>query len=334
MTRSQNLPWSRSTATEVLQSAGAGARKSATVMPEGQLALQLDVHGNLAGGHDARVDHVGDGAGIVHRRVVEALGVLVGLGEELHQFHHELGRLGAHGGDLLDDLGGGQGLVREVQAHHHHGPLLVEDDVRGLGVDDDVEFGHGAPVAHVVAAAHEDNFLDALNDARLLAGGHGDVGEACGGDQGHGAGLVRHDRLDDEVDGVARVQLDGGLGLGGAVHAGFAVDVRRGFDGAHQRAVAAGGKGDAGDAGDGADGQGVAGDLFQGLVAHHGGDGKQLDVRVAVRQQQRHGVVMPGVAVQDDLLAARGHGVGVHVYLHVIGVLPGAGRCRALKQSG
>jgi hypothetical protein len=87
--------------------------------------------------------------------------------------------------------------------------------VRGLGVDDDVELGHGAPVAHVVAAAHEDNFLDTLHDARLLAGGHGDVGEARGGDQGDRARLVRHDGFNDEVDGVARVQLDGGLGCSG-----------------------------------------------------------------------------------------------------------------------
>ena len=48
-------------------------------------------------------------------------------------------------------------------------------------------------------------------------------------------------------------------------------------------------------------GQRVAGDLFEGLVAHHRGDGEQLDLRVAVREQQRDRVVMPGVAVKDDL---------------------------------
>jgi hypothetical protein len=224
--------------------------------------------------------------------------------------------------------------VREVQAHHHHGPLLVEHDVRGLGVDDDVELGNGAPVAHVVAAAHEDNFLHTLHDARLLAGGHGNVGEARGGDQCDRARLVRHDSFNDEVDGVARVQLDGGLGLLRAVHAGIAVDAGCRFDGADQWAVAAGSEGNAGDAGDRGDGEGVPGDLFQGLVAHHGGHCEQLDVRVAVCQQQRHGVVMARVAVKNDLLACRCHGVGFHGSLHVIGACLVLARGRALSIQG
>src|SRR6185312_16925641 len=99
--------------------------------------------------HDGGVDDVGDGARNVDRRVVEALGVLVGLGEEVHQFADKVGRTGPDGFDLLHDVGGGQRLVCEVQSHHDQGPLLVEDDVRGLGVDHDVEFGHGGPVAHV-----------------------------------------------------------------------------------------------------------------------------------------------------------------------------------------
>jgi hypothetical protein len=184
--------------------------------------------------------------------------------------------------------------------------MWAASGVGGLGVDDDVEFGHGAPVAHVVAAAHEHNFLDAFHNARFLAGGHGDVGQAGGGHQGDGSGFVGHDGVDDEVDGVARVQLDGGVRQGGAVHAGLAVDVRGGFDAADQGAAAACGEGNAGDAGDGAHGQGVAGDLFEGLVSHHCCDGQQFYVRVAVREQQRHGVVMPGVAVKNDLLAAGG----------------------------
>ena len=216
---------------------------------EGELALQLDVHGDLAGGHDGGVDHVGNGARIMNRREVEALGVLVRLLEEVHEFHDELGRLGADFGYFPDDFIRGQSLVREVQAHHHHGPLLVEDDVRGFGVDDDVELGHGAPVAHVVAAAHEDNFLHTLNDARLLAGCHGDVGEARCGDQGDRARLMCHDGFNDEVDGVARVQLDSGLGLLRAVHPGITVDAGGCFDGADQGAIATCGEGNTGDAG-------------------------------------------------------------------------------------
>ena len=77
------------------------------------------------------------------------------------------------------------------------------------------------------------------------------------------------------------------------------------FDGADQGAGESppGGERNTGDAGDGPDGQGVFGDLFEGLITHHRGDGQQLDVRVPVCKQQCDGVIMPGVAVEDDLPA-------------------------------
>ena len=128
---------------------------------------------------------------------------------------------------------------------------------------------------------------------------------AAGRDQGHGAGFVRHDRVDDEINGVAGVQFEGGLGQRGAVHAGLAVDV-----GAVSMVRTSG---RAQPAANGTPvmpamrphGQSVAGDLLQRLVAHHGGHGEQFDVRVAVGQEQRDGVVVPRIAVQDDLA---GHG--------------------------
>ncbi len=64
---------------------------------------------------------------------------------------------------------------------------------------------------------------------------------------------------------------------------------------------AAGGERDAGDIGDARHGQGVAGHLLQRLVADDGGHREQVDLRVAVRQQQGDRVVVAGIAVQDDL---------------------------------
>ncbi|MNN73428.1 hypothetical protein D3C81_1895440 [compost metagenome] len=69
---------------------------------------------------------------------------------------------------------------------------------------------------------------------------------------------------------------------------------------AYQRARAAGGKGYAGNIGDACDGQRVTGDLLQRLVAHHGGHGQQIDLRVAPGQQHGDRVVMSWVAVQYD----------------------------------
>ena len=155
--------------------------------------------------------------------------------------------------------------------------------MRGLGIDLDIELGDWGPIALVVAAAHEDDFLDALDDARLLARGHRDIGKRAGGHQGDGAGLVGHDGVDDEVDGV-------GVGKRGAwlrkldalnVHASGAVDGLGNLNGAHEGAIAAGINRNLRVTSDFLDHQGIVGDLIQGLVAAHGGNAQQLDVGVA-----------------------------------------------------
>lgn len=115
----------------------------------------------------------------------------------------------------------------QVEAHHHDRPGFVEDDVRGLRVDDDVELGRGGPVAHVHPAAHEHDLCDALDDARLLAHGQGDVGQRAGGHECDRSRLLAHDRLNDEVHGVALGDLNGRLRQREALdlHAGLAVNV-------------------------------------------------------------------------------------------------------------
>src|SRR6185312_8155548 len=47
-------------------------------------------------------------------------------------------------------------------------------------------------------------------------------------------------------------------------------------------------------------GERVAGDLRQRLVAGDGRHGEQLDRRAGVGEQQRDGVVVPGIAVEQD----------------------------------
>ncbi|MNL68605.1 hypothetical protein D3C87_1933510 [compost metagenome] len=99
---------------------------------------------------------------------------------------------------------------------------------------------------------------------------------------------------------MARLQRQGRLRQCRAVEAGLTVNIGRYLNLPHQRARAACGKGNAGDIGDTRDGQRVAGDLIQRLVADHGGDRQQFDLRVAPGQQQGNGVVMPRVAIQYD----------------------------------
>ena len=235
----------------------------------GKGARKLDVDGGPAGLDDVWINEIGDGARVVDRWVIKALVGLVGLAEEAEKANDELRDWGFQSLDFGFDLRGGQCLVREVESHHGDGPGLFKDDVGGLGIDLDIELGDGGPIAFVVAAAHEDYFLDALNDAWLFARGHRNIGKRAGGYQGDGAGLVRHDGVDDEVDGV-------GVGKRGAwvrkldafhVHAGGAVDSLGNFDGAHERAIAAGINRNLWVNSDFLDYQGVVGDFVQGLIA-------------------------------------------------------------------
>ena len=192
--------------------------------------------------------------------------------------------------------------MREVEANHGERPLLVEHNVGGFGVDFDVELGHGTPVAHVVAAAHEHDFLHALNDARLHAHGHRDIGERAGGNQGDGARLACHDGFHDVVHRVLLLKRAGWHGQLDAVQAAFAVNRGSHFLRAHDGAVASGVHGHVGGVRLFEHRAGVVSHLFEALVASDGGHAQKLDFGVAQREQDGDGVVVSWIAIQDDLL--------------------------------
>lgn len=305
ITRSQKRSASRSIATWVGQLLGRGSPQVGDRHAESERARELDVERGPHRAHDARVDDVGHGAGVVHGRVVEALGVLVGVREEVQQLAREAGRSGTDRGDARGDLIGRERLVGDIEPDHRERPARREHDVRGLRVDDDVELARRAPVAHVHASTHEHDLLDPLDDARLAAHGESDVGEGAGRHERDGARLVRHDRVDDEVDRVAAVELDRGLGQHGPVEPRLSVDVGRRLDLAHERALRPAGERHRVEPDDSGDGERVARDLLDRLIAHDGRDGEQVDLGRAVGEHEGDRVVVAGVAVQDDLL---GHG--------------------------
>ena len=196
---------------------GSGRAEVGHGHPEGESAGEFHVERNPHGLHHGRVDHEGHGAGVVHRRVVEALLVFVGVTEELEQFAHESRRRGVDGRDRRGDLGRRERLMRQVEADHGERPRLVEDDVRGLRVDHDVELARRRPVADVDPAAHQHHLLDPGCDARLFAHGQRDVGEGPRRYQGDLAGFGRHDRVDDEVHRVPGIERQRGLGQHGTI---------------------------------------------------------------------------------------------------------------------
>jgi hypothetical protein len=236
----------------------------------------------------------------VHRRVREAHRLPVGPPEELEQLHHEPRRRGADPGDPGDHVRRRERLVRDVQPDHDDVPPGPHDDARGLGVGADVELRDRGPVARPVGAAHEHDLPHAVDDPRLGARRQGDVGQRPGRHEGHRPGVARHHRLHDDLDRVPGIERQYRLGEHRAVEPRLPVDARRVVPLPDQRAVGARRERHPGDPADPGHGQGVPGDAVEGLVAGDGRDGQQLDLRAAVREQQGDGVVVPGVAVQDD----------------------------------
>ena len=303
-TRSQNRAWSRATATWVRQSGGGGPEVGDR-HAEGVAPGELDVD-RRRGGHDRRgrsrrrprTGRAPAGAGSPARRGRCA------PKNSSSSVTNRAGR-GAERGDAVDDVRGGEGLVGEVEPDHRDRPALAEHDVRGLRVGDDVELGGGAPVAARRSrrpSARPRRTRSAMRGSLRTASAT--LVSAAGRHERDRAGLVRHDRLDDDVDGVARVERRASARAAPArrVRCSPWMVVRR-LDG---RATSGRGQ----PAANGTpvmpaivgDDERVAGDVLQRRVAHHRGDREQLDLRVAVGEQQRDGVVVAGVAVEDDLL--------------------------------
>ncbi|MNE53721.1 hypothetical protein D3C80_1484630 [compost metagenome] len=94
----------------------------------------------------------------------------------------------------------------QIQPDHGQRPLFIEHDVRGFRIDLDIKFRHRAPVAHVVATAHQHHFFHSFGNAWFFAHRHGDVGQAAGRNQRHAAWRVSHDGIDDQINRVAGFQ--------------------------------------------------------------------------------------------------------------------------------
>jgi hypothetical protein len=92
-----------------------------------------------------------------------------------------------------------------------------------------VELGRWRDVAARIAAAHCDDPLHPLDDARLLARGERDVGIGTHRHERDRPGLMRHDGVDDEIHGMALVEVEGGGRQHRPVQPGLAIDL----DGQH-----------------------------------------------------------------------------------------------------
>ncbi len=262
-------------------------------------ALQLDDHVRIHAAHDARVDHPGDGDRIVQRRVREPPQRAVGRPEEGEQLGADVPQFGAQPLESGDDLGCGERLVRDVQTAHGERNTAAEDDVRGFRIRLDVELGGRGPVAPLRRAAHEDDLPDEGGDIGMAGQQQGDVGQRRRRDEGDRLRVPGQDPVH-EVHRVLGDHVHGGFGEARPVETGHAVHVVRHLQCLDQRAGAAGRDGHIGDARDRADPARVQCGLLERLIACDRGDGQQVDCGVTRRKHDREGVVVSGVAVDDD----------------------------------
>jgi hypothetical protein len=106
--------------------------------------------------------------------------------------------------------------------------------------------------------------------------------------------------VDDQVDRVAVGEGRRRAFEARAVEPGLAVCLGGGDQRPEEGTVAAGRHGHTGDVGDAAHAARVQGRFLECLVARDGRDRAELDLGVAVSEEYRHRVVVPGVAVEDD----------------------------------
>ena len=233
---------------------------------------------------------------IVQRRtepVVEALGVARPV--EREQIGHDGRHVGPGGADGGDARGVGADLVGDVQAGHQQARPRFEHHHRRLGIAPDVELGRGGDVAGRGAPAHERDAGDEVGQVGREPEGQREVGERPGrhepapGPGAHG--------LDEELDGVAGSGRTRQRREAGSVQPRLAVHLLRVACLGDQRTGRAG-----------VDShvevehlchhERVARRALDPDVAADGRDPEQLGV--ATGQHHRHGVVLAGIAVEDD----------------------------------
>ena len=238
----------------------------------------------------------------MQRATVPAVFPLV---EALEEFQH-LG--GGDAGPVPQLAEGGdaraarQHGVAQVERHHGDRHPRAENDVGGVRIDIDVEFGRRRGVAALEeAAAHQHDFPDARGDVGRAGERGGDVGERPQRAQRHRLRGVAADGFDDEIHPVLRLRRDLRVWQGGAIEPGLAVHIFGGDEFALQRPLAPGMHRHLGASCQFHQFEAVQQRQPQRHVARHRDDPQDLQVlRRSQRGEDRDGVVLTGVSVDDD----------------------------------
>ena len=287
---------------------GGGAGAAVTVAdraPEAVAVAQLDIDPHVAALEEAGRQQVGDHAGVVHgRAVVIGLDVL-GAVEVEHPADRRR-RRAAERADRLQPGWSRDRLVGHVEPDHGERHARLEHHVRGVGVGVDVELGRRRDVAEAERAPHGDDLAHVGEDARVLDDGERDVGEGAERRQRDRL-RRRRERVHEIVHRMGRLGRAARLRQVGAVDPRFSVDVLRAHRLAHHGPRAAGIDRHLGAARQIPDPARVVLGPGQRHVAGDGGDAEQVEFLGAREgEQQGDGVVLAGVAIDDQRSCAHG----------------------------
>ena len=209
----------------------------------------------------------------------------------------------------------------DIKRHDHQRHAGLKHDFSGFRVDIDVEFGGGRDVAHFeIGATHQDDLFHAGHDIGGAGEGCGDIGQRAEWAERNTARRFRAKRVDDEIDRMGGLQRHGGIGQRDAIKPRFPMHMFGGDQRLHQRPVAACKDRDIGPPRQFADDARVLLRQRKRHIARDRGDAQHRNfVGAGQGQKDRHGVILAGVGVDDDL--------GCHVaLLRILGQVSPAGQ--------
>ena len=266
----------------------------------GEFGMRFDVEEMIGVGRDqSGIDSDGHGDGIGKREAVFASLFVEGGDSGGVAFDGKRGDGILVGEDLLNFYGTEDGAAAaEMPADQFDRELATDDGAGRFGIAPDIVFGGGSDVTFAAGiAAHENEARNVASEVRAQFERQRDVGERADSND-HDAG-IGFNGLQDSVDGVklfGDAVLRSITAIGEAV---FAVEPVGRSVRACQRLGGANvdrrfGVAEFGDV------EGVARSLVDGDIAGDGGDGAEVDVRVAKGHENGDSVVGGGVGVDEE----------------------------------
>src|SRR5699024_12084713 len=139
-----------------------GLAKNAQLVADGTpvtratVDVHFDVH--LLGFNAIGINQITDTGGVMYRAASQTVVFELGFQSEVHDVAEQLSGRAACPFHPSNHARSANGLVGEIEAHHHQRNAGGEHHACGFRVSKDVELGRWGEVASTVSAAHQHNF--------------------------------------------------------------------------------------------------------------------------------------------------------------------------------